>query len=125
MATRTRTSGAKVRTIADAVGELSAAKKMSEAIVAVEALRRMSRDDHDAAEVAAEDLRQKCRDAGAWPKGWDKAPEARRWRKLSMEAAADYADAADVWDTLITRMQRVMDDLNRDHKGRQKFDAAG
>lgn len=115
--------GNRTRTIPDAVNSLSAAKKMSVVIVALEDLRRQSRDAHDAAEVAGEDLRQKCRDAGTWPKGWDKIPEARRWRKLAMEAAGDYGDAADAWDALITRAQRVLDDLNSRRKGREKFNA--
>lgn len=123
---RRRSAGAgRSRSIPDAVNELSAARKMSEAIVAMEQARRIARDAHDAMEVAAEDLRQKCRDSGAWPKGWDRAPEARRWRKLAMVAAADFTDASDAMDTLITRMQRVMEDLNSKNKGRPKFDAAG
>jgi hypothetical protein len=120
---RRASGGVRTRTIPDAVNALTTARKMSEVIVQLEHLRRISRDQHDAAEVAGEALRQKCRDAGVWPKGWDKIPESRRWRKLAMEAAADYADAADAWDALVTRAQRVLEDLNANKKGRQKFDA--
>jgi hypothetical protein len=122
---RRAAGGNKSRTIPDAVNNLTAARKMSEVIVALEDLRRQSRDAHDAAEVAGEALRAKVREAGRWPHGWDRIPESRRLRKLAMEAAADYADAADAWDAAITRAQRIMEELNSKGKGRVKFDAAG
>jgi hypothetical protein len=122
---RRRAGGAtRTRTIPDAVNSLTTARKMTEAIVQLETLRRLSRDAHDAAEVAGETLRQKCRDAGTWPHGWDRIPESRRWRKLAMEAAGDYADAADAWDALVNRAQRVLEELNAKKKGRVKFDAS-
>lgn len=124
--TQTRTRTARVTSLKDVAGSLGSAKKMSEVIVQLEAARRLARDEHDAAEVVAEALRQKVRDASRWPqlRGWDKIPESRRQRKLAMEAAGDYADAADVWDTLVTRCQRIMEDLNSKKEGREKFNAA-
>jgi hypothetical protein len=126
MATQTQTGNtAKVTSLKDIAGSLSSAKKMSAVIVQLEAARRLARDEHDAAEVISETLRQKVRDASRWPalRGWDKIPESRRQRKLAMEAAADYADAADVWDSLVVREQRIMEDLNSARKGREKFAA--
>lgn len=114
---------AKMRTIPDAVDAVASARKMSEMIIGLESARQRCREAHDSFEVMGEAVRQKCRDAGAWPKGWDNIPESRRWRKLALEAAGDLADAADAVDALIVRAQRVMEDLNRGSKGRQKFDA--
>lgn len=120
----TTVTATRTKSFPEAVAELQASRKMSELIVALETLRKLEREAHDACEVAAEALRQKCRDAGTWPKGWDKLPEARRWRKLAMEAAADHADAADAVNALINRAQRVLDDLNRGKNGRDRFNAA-
>lgn len=115
---------AKRQPIPATVQEIEAAAKMTELITALETLRQQFRDAHDACEVAGEAVRQKCRDAGAWPRGWDKIPESRRWRKLMFEAAADCADASKALDTLVSRAQRVLGDLNTSKKQRQKFNAA-
>jgi hypothetical protein len=115
---------AKRQSIPATIHEVEAAAFMTELITALETLRQQFRDAHDACEVGGEAVLEHCRDAGTWPGGWDKIPESRRWRKLMFEAAADCADASKAVDTLVTRAQRVLGDLNRRSKKRQKFDAS-